>query len=116
MKQEIISYLHGHYDELFELNKYLYTNPEPSYKEFKCYDYITNFLSNHNFNIQKKFLDLETSFYASKGNGYPKICFLCEYDAVPEDGHITGHNLVATTSIAASLALGSCNRGSYYRT
>ena len=107
MKQEIISYLHGHYDELFELNKYLYTNPEPSYKEFKCYDYITNFLSNHNFNIQKKFLDLETSFYASKGNGYPKICFLCEYDAVPEDGHITGHNLVATTSIAASLALGS---------
>ena len=44
MKQEIISYLHGHYDELFELNKYLYTNPEPSYKEFKCYDYITNFL------------------------------------------------------------------------
>ena len=107
MKQEIISYLHGHYDELFELNKYLYTNPEPSYKEFKSYDYITNFLSNHNFNIQKKFLDLETSFYASKGNGYPKICFLCEYDAVPEDGHITGHNLVATTSIAASLALGS---------
>ena len=45
MKQEIISYLHGHYDELFELNKYLYTNPEPSYKEFKCYDYISNFLS-----------------------------------------------------------------------
>ena len=44
MKQEIISYLHGHYDELFELNKYLYTNPEPSYKEFKSYDYITNFL------------------------------------------------------------------------
>ena len=107
MKQEIISYLHEHYDELFELNKYLYTNPDPSYKEFKCYDYITNFLSTHNFNIQKNFLDLETSFYASKGNGYPKICFLCEYDAVPEDGHITGHNLVATTSIAASLALGS---------
>ncbi len=25
MKQKIISYLHGHYDELFELNKYLYT-------------------------------------------------------------------------------------------
>ena len=53
MKQEIISYLHEHYDELFKLNKYLYTNPEPSYKEFKCYDYITNFLSTHNFNIQK---------------------------------------------------------------
>jgi len=50
---------------------------------------------------------LETSFYASKGNGYPKICFLCEYDAVPEEGHITGHNLVATTSIAASIALGN---------
>lgn len=106
MKQEIVSYLSCHYDELFELNKYLYTNPEPSYKEFKAYNYIIEFLSKHNFNIKENFLDLETSFYASKGNGYPKICFLCEYDAVPNEGHITGHNLLATTSIAAALALG----------
>ena len=76
MKQEIISYLHGHYDELFELNKYLYTNPEPSYNEFKSYDYISNLLYNHNFNIQKNFLDMENAFYASKGTGHPKICSL----------------------------------------
>ena len=55
--------------------------------------------------IKKNFLDLETSFYASKGNTYPKICFLCEYDAVPGEGHLTGHNLLTTTSLGASLAL-----------
>lgn len=106
MKQEMISYLNKHYDELFELNKYLYTNPEPSYKEFNSYNYIVDFLNNYNFHIEKNFLDLETSFYASKGNSYPKICFLCEYDAVPNEGHLTAHNLLATTSIAAALALG----------
>ena len=46
---------------------------------------------------KEKFLDLDTAFYAKKGNGYPKICFLCEYDAIKsKGGHITGHNLLTT--------------------
>ena len=32
---------------------------------------------------------------------------MCEYDAIPIEGHITGHNLLTTTSVAAALALGS---------
>lgn len=106
MKQELISHLSTYRNELYELDKFLYYNPENSYKEFKSCQYISSFLRKHNFLVKNNFLDLETSFYASKGNGYPKICFICEYDAVPEEGHLTGHNLLSTTSIAASIALG----------
>ena len=39
--------------------------------------------------------------------GHPKICYLCEYDAIKDEGHITGHNLLTAMSVSASLALGS---------
>lgn len=107
MKQEIISFLSTCYDTLYDLNKFIYNNPEESYKEFKSYKYITQLLKSYDFDVKSHFLDLDTSFYASKGNGYPKICFLCEYDSVPNEGHLTGHNLLTTTSIAAALALGN---------
>lgn len=106
MKQEMISYLYTCTDALYELNTFLYNNPEDSYKEFKACNYICEFLKKYNFKVEEKFLDLETSFYASIGDGYPKICFLCEYDAIPNEGHITGHNLLTATSIGAALALG----------
>ncbi|MGL5087699.1 MAG: M20 family peptidase, partial [Clostridium sp.] len=80
-------------------------NPENSYNEIKSCDYITNFLRKYDFNVENNFLDLVTSFRATKGTGYPKICFLCEYDAVPDQGHLTGHNLLTATSISAALAL-----------
>ena len=107
MKQETICYLEKNKDDIKKLNDYLYNNPEESYNEYNSYNYICNFLIDHEFTVKKEFLDLKTSFYAFKGNGYPKICFLCEYDAVPGDGHLTGHNLLTSTSIAAALTLSS---------
>lgn len=105
MNQEMISYLSTCYDELDALNKELFNNPEESYHEYTACASISKLLENHDFNVKKNFLNLETSFYASKGTTYPKICFLCEYDAVPGEGHLTGHNLLTTTSLAASIAL-----------
>lgn len=106
MKQEMISYLSTCTDDLFNLNKFLYDNPEESYKELKACTYISDLLKKYNFTVQSNFLDLQTSFFASKGSGHPKICFLCEYDAVPNEGHITGHNLLTTISVGAAIALG----------
>ncbi|MGG7143847.1 M20 family peptidase [Clostridium nigeriense] len=107
MKQEMINFIEKYKDDLFNLNKFLYNNPEKSYAEFNSYNYICDLLEKYNFNIEKNFLDLKTSFYAYKGNNHPKICFLCEYDSIPDEGHITGHNLLTTTSVAAALALSS---------
>ena len=107
MKQDMIAYLSKCKIDLKILNEYLYNNPEDSYKEKNSCEYICNFLKSYDFKIQENFLDLETSFYATKGLGHPKICFICEYDSVPNEGHLTGHNILTSTSIAASLILGN---------
>lgn len=105
MKQEMISYLSICADELKNLNQQLYDNPESSYNEFDACKSMSKMLNEHDFEVTSNYLGLETSFYASRGNTYPKICFLCEYDAIPNEGHLTGHNLISTISLAASLAL-----------
>lgn len=94
-------------DDIKKLALYLYENPEISYNEYNSSKYIYDMLKKYNFNITEKFLDIDNAFFAQKGSGYPKICFLCEYDAIEYDGHITGHNLVTTTSVAAAIALGN---------
>lgn len=106
MKQEMISYLSTCDTEIMDLCKFLYDNPEDSYDESKSSKYICDLLEKHDFSVEHNFLNLNTAFYASKGNGHPKICFLCEYDAVPKEGHITAHNALSTISYGAAIALG----------
>lgn len=106
MKQKMISFLSTHYDDIKDLCKFLYNHPEESYKEKKSSSYICDLLKKYNFNIEADYLDIENCFYAYKGSGFPKICYLCEYDAIPDEGHITGHNALTSISVAASLSLG----------
>lgn len=105
MKTQAISYIESLRDEILNISKYLYSNPEESYKEVKACSYLINLLKAHGFTVKEKFLDIDTSFYASIGNGYPKICFICEYDAIPNEGHITGHNAISSISIGAALGI-----------
>lgn len=107
MRENISSFISSCSDEIKNLCIYLYDNPETSYHEFKASKYICNLLHKYNFEIKTNLLDIENGFIAVKGNGHPKICYLCEYDAIENEGHITGHNLVAAMSIAAALALGN---------
>ena len=107
MKQKIISFLSTCSDDIKNLCTYLYENPETSYNEYKSCNYICDLLIKYNFKVDKSFLNIEHSFIAKKGTGHPKICYLCEYDAIKDEGHITGHNLLTAMSVSASLALGS---------
>lgn len=92
-------------DTIKDLSKFLHDNPEESFKEYKSAKYIVNILKKFDFDICEGFMDIPTAFVATKGSGHPKICFICEYDADPEKGHITGNNLSASSSIAAALSL-----------
>lgn len=105
MKQEIITYLSTCKDDLINTAKYLYLNPEESYKEHKSSKYIINLLKNYGFQVEENFLNIDTAFRATLGNGHPKICYICEYDAIPGEGHITGHNLLTTMSLGGALGL-----------
>lgn len=106
MKQEMISYLSTHDKEISDLCKYLYHNAEESYKETNSSKYISNLLKEHGFSVENNYLDFPTAFYAKKGSGHPKICFICEYDAVKDKGHITAHNGLSTISYIAAISLG----------
>lgn len=107
MKHKLISFLSTCNDDIKNLCTYLYENPEKSYDEFKASKYICDLLNKYNFEIEKNFLNIENSFIAKKGTGHPKICYLCEYDAIEREGHITGHNMVTAMSVLATLALGN---------
>lgn len=107
MKEQIISYISTQKNDLSLLNKFIYDNPEESYSEYKCSEYLCDFLSSRDFKVEKGFQSIDTAFLASKGSGHPKICFICEYDAVKALGHITAHNLLSTTSVAAAIGIGS---------
>lgn len=105
MKQEIITHLNLIKEDILNLSKYLYENPEESFHEYKAHDYIVNMLKNHNFKVKEHYLDLPTAFYAEYGSGHPKICYICEYDAVKDLGHIVGHNLISSISLGAAISL-----------
>lgn len=105
MKQEIITYLSTCREELIDTAKYLYLNPEESYKEHKSSKYIIDLLKKHGFCVEENFLNIDTAFKATLGEGHPKICYICEYDAIPGEGHITGHNLLTTMSLCGALGL-----------
>ncbi|EDV29529.1 uncharacterized protein TRIADDRAFT_18185 [Trichoplax adhaerens] len=91
--------------QLLEINQQLHKNPELAYKEFKSHDLLTNYLEKEGFQVQRSY-PLPTSFRAtfSRGKG-PKMCVICEYDALPEIGHACGHNLIAEAGIGAAIGI-----------
>lgn len=92
------------------MNLQIWSNPELAFKEYKAHDAICNFLESQGFEVTRHAFGLETAFEArsSSGDGSeegPLINFNAEYDALPDIGHACGHNLIATSSITAFVAL-----------
>lgn len=94
-------------DALAEISEYIYHNPELGNQEFKAVEKLTSFLEEHNFKIEREFLNIKTAFratYDSNKEG-PTIGYLCEYDALPEIGHGCGHNMIGAMSAGAGVIL-----------
>ncbi|KAJ5096760.1 hypothetical protein N7456_007481 [Penicillium angulare] len=92
-------------DQLRELNQYIWSNPELAYEEHKAHDAICHFLGAQGFTVTRHAYGVDTSFECLSGSEGRLINFNAEYDALPDIGHACGHNLIATSSIAAFLAL-----------
>lgn len=87
------------------LKNQIHSNPELCFKEYLARDNITQFLEARNFKVTKQAYGLETAFEAEFGQGGRLLVFNAEYDALPGIGHACGHNLIATSSIAAFLGI-----------
>lgn len=90
---------------LRELNLVIHDHPETAYAEVIAHKTLTNFLEERGFVVSRHAYGLETAFEAEMGRGGRLVVFCAEYDALPGIGHGCGHNLIATSSVAAFLGL-----------
>lgn len=107
MKNQIIKEVQSIKEKLWEINDYIYYNPELGNQEFKAAYKLTSLLSEYSFEIENGIVNRKTAFkavYDSHIKG-PTIAFLCEYDALPEIGHGCGHDMIGTISIGAAIGL-----------
>lgn len=107
MKERLISEGQKIHERLVEISDYIYHNPELGNEEYKAVEVLTGLLKEHNFEVEEKYLNMDTAFKATFDSGKPglTIGYLCEYDALPEIGHGCGHNMIGTISSGAGIVL-----------
>jgi amidohydrolase len=91
-------------NELIALSLKIHANPELGFHETKSAEWLTQFLQDNSFTVQKGICGLDTAFRASYGKGKPTIAIVAEYDALPKLGHACGHNIIAVSTMGAALA------------
>ncbi|KAL3496566.1 hypothetical protein BJX62DRAFT_221891 [Aspergillus germanicus] len=85
------------------VNKVIHSNPELVNEEYIAHDTLSSYLEKQSYTVTRKAHGLDTSFQAEFGTPGRIVVFCAEYDALPGIGHACGHNLVATSSLAAFL-------------
>ena len=91
--------------DLIKVSDWMYENPELGFEEYKTSEYLVKFINSFEDNVIFPTNELETAFEITFGKEGPLVVLCVEYDALPEIGHACGHNVIATASIGAGLAL-----------
>jgi len=92
-------------EELFSISRWMYENPELGYQEHASSARLSGILTDHGFDVTFPAHGLATSFEASVGSSGPRVVICAEYDALPQVGHACGHNIIATSSVGAGIAV-----------
>jgi amidohydrolase len=87
------------------ISRWMYENPELAYEEYESSARLAGFLGDNGFEVTYPAYDLATAFEATAGSSGPRVVICAEYDALPQVGHACGHNIIATSSIGAGVAL-----------
>ncbi|SHJ55903.1 amidohydrolase [Dethiosulfatibacter aminovorans DSM 17477] len=107
MIDNITNITEGISGELIEMSEKILNRPELGNEEFFACSLHIEILKKHGFNVDEKYLGIETGFrasYDSEKEG-PTIAYLAEYDALPGIGHGCGHNLLGAVSTGAGIVL-----------
>jgi amidohydrolase len=112
LKQEACDAVDSMRTELLDLSRAIHANPELAFEEREAAARLADFLRRAGLEVESGVYGLETAFEAEFGaeNG-ACVALLAEYDALPEIGHACGHNLIATASVGAGLALARLSKG-----
>ena len=90
--------------QLIQLSLNIHDNPELGFKEEKASAWLTSYLENSGFHVERGIAGLATAFRATYGQGSPRIALLAEYDALPKIGHGCGHNIIGVSAVGAGVA------------
>jgi amidohydrolase len=90
--------------QLIQLSLNIHDNPELGFKEEKASAWLTSYLEDSGFHVERGIAGLATAFRAIYGQGSPRIALLAEYDALPKIGHGCGHNIIAASAVGAGVA------------
>ena len=104
LKASITAEIDSQRHQLNELSLKLHANPELGFHEVQAASWLTQYLEEKGFSIERGICGMPTAFKASYGQGNPTIAILAELDALPSIGHACGHNLIATSAVAAAIA------------
>ena len=106
LKDEISTRIDALRPELERIGRDIHANPEIAYEERQAVGWLTALLREYGFEVEVGVANTPTAFVATRRQGTgPSIAFLSEYDALRGLGHGCGHNLIATASAGAGIAL-----------
>ncbi|WKZ81724.1 MAG: M20 family metallopeptidase [Acidimicrobiia bacterium] len=104
-KQRAVSRFEAVEDELKQISRWMYQNPEVAYEERESSRRLAGFLEAQGFTVEYPAFGLETAFAARAGSSGPEVIVCAEYDALPGVGHACGHNIIATSALGAGVAV-----------
>jgi amidohydrolase len=90
--------------QLIRLSLNIHDNPELGLEEEKASAWLTGYLEDSGFSVERGIAGLSTAFRATYGRRSPRIALLAEYDALPGIGHACGHNIIGTSATGAGVA------------
>jgi amidohydrolase len=104
LKKMIQEEVEAHRQELIDLSLRIHANPELGWHEEKASGWLSDYLENKRFKVERGICELPTAFRAGYGQGKPVVAIMAEYDALPDVGHGCGHNIIGTSAVGAGLA------------
>jgi len=112
LQQQIITAIDGAAETIQAVSHQIHARPELGYQEVFASDLLARTFERFGFRVERGFAGIPTAFCARKapaasGSAGRKVAFLAEYDALPELGHACGHNVIASSALAAGIGLGA---------
>jgi amidohydrolase len=92
-------------DDLLTSSRAIHALAEIGFEEVESSRLLSDVIERHGFQMERGVSGMPTAFVARRGRSGPHVAFLCEYDALRGLGHACGHNLIATSSAGAGIAL-----------
>jgi amidohydrolase len=98
-------------EELISTSRAIHALAEIGFEEYESSRILSSVIEQHGFHVERGISGMPTAFVARQGDAGPHVAFVCEYDALRGLGHACGHNLIATSSAGAGIALARSLKG-----